>query len=66
MTLPNERYSSLIRTRQFLEMLNRGKFNGTKKELRQEAYRCLKHYPGDLYLDELAYVCPDIIEKKDS
>jgi hypothetical protein len=32
------------------------------KEVRQQAYYCLRHYPGDYYLDLLATKCPEVLE----
>lgn len=50
MSTKAERYNSLLLTREFLrDLLNPKKCPKTKKELRERAYRCLRHYP---YLDE--------------
>jgi hypothetical protein len=32
------------------------------KEIRQQAYYCLRHYPGEYYLDVMATKCPEVIE----
>ena len=34
--------------------------------VRKEAYRCLKHYPGDYYMDEAAKEAPKVFGDWDS
>jgi len=64
-TLPDERYKALIRTRDFLVELqnSRGSFKNIT-EIRKEATRCLKHYPWDMYIEDLAEQSPNILENK--
>ncbi len=46
MSLRYEQYWSLRRTREFLRELMVHKGRITKKELRDKAYRCLRHFPA--------------------
>ena len=46
MSLKNEQYYSLVKTQEFLrDLLNVDQYPKTKKEMRDRAYRCLKHFP---------------------
>ena len=46
MSLRYEQYNSLLKTRNFLhDLLSVEEYPKTKKEMRDRAYRCLKHYP---------------------
>lgn len=46
MSLRYEQYAALKRTREFLrDLFTVDKYPKTKKEMRERAYRCLKHYP---------------------
>jgi len=48
MTLPIERKQAVIRTRQFLlDLLDPKMTPKVPKAIREQAYRCLKHYPLD-------------------
>ena len=50
MSLRYEQYRSLLITRDFLrELLTVDGYPKTKREMRERAYRCLRHYP---FLDE--------------
>ena len=63
MTLPNERYFSIVNTEQFLlDLLDPKKTPRVPKEIREQARRCLRHYPRRYDLDLLATKCPDVIE----
>ena len=58
MTMPDERYRSLKRTGEFLVKLSR--MNGqVPTEVWEEAVYCLRHYPGEFKLKEIAENCPD-------
>lgn len=62
MTLPCERYNAVKRTEQFLvDLLDPKKTPRVPKVVRQQAYYCLRHYPGGFHLDYLATKCPDIL-----
>ena len=60
MTTPAERYIALHRTRQFISNIMVDL--DLPAELREIAFRLLKHYPSSFYLDELAEVAPQILE----
>jgi hypothetical protein len=63
MTLPYERYSAIKRTEQFLkDLMDPKKTPRVPKEIRKQAYYCLRHYPGNYDLDVLATKSPEIIE----
>lgn len=53
MTLPNERFAAIARTRTFLGALcDPRRMPGIPKPIREEASRCLKHYPTALDMEE--------------
>jgi uncharacterized protein (UPF0147 family) len=61
-----ERRSAVNRTREFLlEMLND---LSVPQEIRDNAYRCLKHYPSEYDMEQAAEQAPDIfgVWKNDS
>ena len=65
MTLPDERYRAIQQTRQFLiGMLDKSKYPRIPREVRQEAYRLLRHYPSDWDIERLAEKSPDVIIKE--
>lgn len=60
MTTPSERYLALAHTRQFiLQIMDDAKL---PVELRDTAFRLLKHYPSRFYLNELTEAAPQILE----
>lgn len=61
MTLPYERRWAVDNTRQFLiDLLDPKKTPRVPRAVRKEAYRCLKHYPGDYYMEQAAELAPSI------
>jgi len=65
MTLPDERYQAIRQTRQFLrDLQDRSIYPRVPRSVRAEAYRLLRHYPGDYDLDRLAEKSPDVIIKE--
>ena len=60
--MPNERLASLKRTRMFLEDILHDRISDG--DIKLIAYKCIKHYPWDLHLDDLAETSPDILSKK--
>jgi hypothetical protein len=63
MTLPNERYNAIKRTENFLkDLCDPTKTPRVPKSIRQQAYYCLRHYPGSYYLDVLATRSPSVLE----
>ena len=56
MTMPDEELRALKNTRDFLRHLLGSNVTTIRKEareIRDRAYRCLKHYPFDIYLDKM-------------
>ena len=64
MTMPNERYSAINRTRQLLQELQSNPRRYSADELRQQVRRCLKHFPGEYHVNILADLSPDILTKE--
>mgnify|MGYP001121025409 CR=1 FL=1 len=63
MTLPHERYNAVKRTEEFLkDLMDPKKTPRVPKNIRRQAYYCLRHYPAGFNLDLLATKCPEIIE----
>ena len=61
MTLPCERYNSIKRTETFLrDLMDPKKTPRIPSAVRKEAYRCLKHYPGEYYMEEAQKMAPSI------
>lgn len=61
MTLPHERTYSIERTRNFLrDLLDPKKTPKVPKVIREKAYRCLRHFPWDLHINQAAKVAPDV------
>lgn len=59
MTLPDERYRSLVHTKQFLmELLSPATTPRVPRAIRQRASSCLRHWPEDYYLEEIARALP--------
>lgn len=64
MTLPNERYHSLLRVKAFLRsLLDPKQTPRVPRQVRRDARSALKHYPMDYEIDLLADKCPKILEK---
>lgn len=61
MTLPYERKNAVDRTRQFLyDLLDPKKTPRVPRAVRENAYRCLKHYPLPFEMEEAAEQAPEI------
>jgi len=61
MTMPNERRHAVNNTRQFLvDLMNPKKTPRVPSAIRKEAYRCLKHYPGEYHMEEAQTYAPKI------
>jgi hypothetical protein len=66
MTLPDERLASLKRARKFLiDLLNPKETPKVPKIIRQQASSCLKHFPYEYQLDELADLDPETYQLKE-
>jgi hypothetical protein len=65
MTLPDERYRSLVQTRRFLlDLCNTKHTPGVPKLIRDTARSMLRHYPSDYDMDQLAAAAPDILQQR--
>lgn len=65
MTLPDERYRSLIQTKQFLIELQRPSITPrVPKHIRQRANSLLKHWPGDYHLETMCEQLPSMFAKE--
>lgn len=54
MTLPIERKQAVLRTEQFLkDLLNPKMTPRVPRAVREQAYRCLRHYPTEFYLKDI-------------
>ena len=61
MTVPNERRNAVNYTRQFLvDLMDPQKTPRVPSAVRKRAYSCLKHYPGEYYMEEAALQAPEI------
>ena len=61
MTMPDERRNAVNITRQFLlDLLDPKKTPRVPSAIRKEAYRCLKHYPGDYHMDIAREKAPEV------
>ena len=61
MTMPCERYWAINNTRLFLvDLMDPKKTPKVPKEIRKEAYRCLRHYPGEYYMEKAQQQAPEI------
>jgi hypothetical protein len=65
MTLPDERYRAIILAKDLCEELLDPKLTPrVPKEIRQQAYSVLRHFPDEYYLSMLAEARPDILERR--
>ena len=63
MTIPIERYYSIANAQDFkLDLMDPKKTPRISKAIRNRAAFCLRHYPSDYYLYEMAKQCPDLIQ----
>lgn len=62
MTLPDERYRAIQNTRRFLQdLMDPKKTPRVPRQVRQQAYAMLRHYPNDYDLERLSERSPDVI-----
>lgn len=65
MTLPDERYRSLIQTRKFLlELLSPTMTPRVPKSIRQRAHGLLRHWPDDYHLEMMTIDMPQHFAKE--
>lgn len=61
MTMPDERTWAVNNTRQFLiDLLDPKKTPRVPSEVRKQASRCLRHYPGEYYMEQSQEGLPDV------
>ncbi len=61
MTVPNERTRAVLYTKDFLrDLLDPKKTPRVPKEIRQRAYRCLRHYPAWFDFLEASKLVPGV------
>lgn len=66
MTLPDERYRAVLNTKQFLlDLCDPKKTPRVPKDIRRQAYYCLKHYPDKYHMDVVGTVATSIFESRD-
>ena len=64
--MPNERYSAVLRAEEFLkDLCDPKKTPRVPKEVRKQAYYCLRHYPSKHHMDVAASVVPGVFETRD-
>jgi hypothetical protein len=65
MTLPDERYRSLVQTKRFLiDLLNSHTTPRVPKEIRLRANALLRHWPDEYHLDLMTRDMPDHFAKQ--
>lgn len=61
MTLPYERSIALHNTREFLRsLLDKSKTPRVPKDIRQQAYWCLRHFPANFEVNIAGSKCPEV------
>ena len=62
MTLPDERYRAVVKTREFLlEILTTPR---VPKNIKDSARWCLRHYPSDWDMQRTALQAPDVFQER--
>ena len=65
MTLPDERYRSIVQTRRFLlDLCNPEHTPRVPKLIRETARSMLRHYPSDYDMNKAAQTSPDIFQER--
>lgn len=65
MTLPDERYAAVLRTKQFLlDLCSPKVYPRVPKEVREQARWCLRHYPDTFDMQQAADAVPYIFTEK--
>jgi len=61
MTMPIERTWAINNTKQFLvDLMDPKKTPRVPKAIRTEAYRCLRHYPGQYHMEQAQQLAPQV------
>jgi hypothetical protein len=64
MTLPDERYRAVTGTYRFLmDLCDPKKTPRVPKDIRQQAYWCLRHYPSEFDMDRASAGAPQVFQK---
>jgi hypothetical protein len=63
MTLPDERYRSVVAARKLLEDIAYGKIPRVPKEIKARAHGVLRHYPSDWDMDRAAEKSGNVFAK---
>ena len=59
--MPIERTWAIKNTKQFLlDLMDPKKTPRVPKAIRLEAYRCLRHYPGDYYMEQAQQLATEV------
>lgn len=62
MTLPDERYRAVVQTEKFLqELLTTPRI---PKAVKEQARRCLRHYPNEWEMRQAALAAPDVFAER--
>ena len=62
MTLPDERYRAVVQTHRFLlEILTTAR---VPKEIKDQARSCLRHYPNEWDMEQVAEASPHVFAKR--
>ena len=64
MTLPDERYRSVVHAEKFLSRLAGGHYARVPKAVREEARALLRHYPTDWDMQRTARMAPDVFQER--
>jgi hypothetical protein len=65
MTLPDERYRAVDRTRQLLlNLINPAHTPRVPKIIREEASYCLRHFPTTFDMAFAAEACPEVFQER--
>ena len=65
MTLPDERYRAVIWARGLLhDLCDPTKTPRVPKNIRQQAYSALRHYPNDWDMKRAADACPEVFQER--
>jgi hypothetical protein len=66
MTMPDERYRAVLRTEEFLrDLCDPKKTPRVPRDIRQQAYRCLRHYPSKYHMDIAGSIATGVFKTED-
>ena len=64
MTLPDERYRSVVQTKTFLEDILMGKYARVPSAVKERARSCLRHYPNSWDMQQAAESAPSVFQER--